>query len=131
MVEHGICDQCRDRKNPVTKENGGTLSRVTAGGKQSIADVHTACRAAWLNKNDAADYAGLEPVHPGAEIRKAGIMATEQIWEEAFKVGFKAGYINGRVAELAPSDIKTNAEAAYQVWLKEREPVTIGCGTST
>jgi hypothetical protein len=57
-------------------------------------------------------------------------MATKQIWEEAFNAGFKAGYANGRVGELAPSDIKTNAEVAYQLWLKEHQPLTIDCGTT-
>jgi len=57
-------------------------------------------------------------------------METKQICEEAFKAGFKAGYANGRAGELAPSDIKTNAEVAYKHWLKEHEPLTIDCGTT-
>ena len=61
MAELGICDQCKDRNNPVTAKNGGTLSRATETGKQWIADVHKDCKAEWLKKNGAADYAGLEP----------------------------------------------------------------------
>jgi hypothetical protein len=48
-------------------------------------------------------------------------MTTKQIWDEAFKAGFNAGYANGRASELTPSQTKTNAEAAYQHWLKENE----------
>jgi hypothetical protein len=63
--------------------------------------------------------------------REAG-MATKQIWEEAFKAGFKAGYANGRVAELNRTDIETNAEASYQHWWNEKrksEPPLIDSGT--
>jgi hypothetical protein len=46
-------------------------------------------------------------------------MATKPVSEnEVFKAGFKHGYTNGRVAELKPSDIEVNAEAAYQEWRK-------------
>jgi len=61
VVQHGICDHCKDVNNPVTEENGGTLSRMTGNVKQWVADVHEACKTAWLTKNGAADYAGLEP----------------------------------------------------------------------
>jgi hypothetical protein len=60
MAQHGICDQCKDVNNPVTKENGGTLSRVEGKKKMWIADVHGACKAEYLKKSGAADYAGLE-----------------------------------------------------------------------
>jgi hypothetical protein len=59
-------------------------------------------------------------------------MATKQIWEEAYKAGFKAGYANGRVGELARSDIETNAEAAYQQWWQKMQKsgtAVIDCGT--
>jgi len=61
MADHGICDQCKDRTKPVTAQTGGTLSRVTEDRKEWIADVHNDCKAEWLKKNGAADYAGLEP----------------------------------------------------------------------
>jgi hypothetical protein len=61
MAQHGICDQCKDANKPVTHENGGSLSTMTGGKKQWVADVHKDCKAAWLAKNGAADYAGLEP----------------------------------------------------------------------
>jgi len=62
MAEHGICDQCKDRNNPVTEKNGGSLTRRTSTGKQWIADVHEACKAEWLKKDGSSDYAGLEPI---------------------------------------------------------------------
>jgi hypothetical protein len=58
-------------------------------------------------------------------------METPQIWEEIFKAGYKAGCPKGR-GDLTPSDIDTNAEAAWQHWWKEMQksgtPV-IDCGT--
>ena len=47
-------------------------------------------------------------------------MAT-QIEKEAYKAGFKAGYANGRVAELTRADIETNAEAHYEEWRKKKD----------
>ena len=61
MTEHGICDQCKDRNNPVTAQNGGTLSRITGAQKVWIADVHTKCKDEWLNQHGAADFSGLPP----------------------------------------------------------------------
>jgi len=50
-------------------------------------------------------------------------MATKQIWEEAFKAGFKAGYANGLVGPLTQSQQDGNAEAEYRIWLKENESI--------
>ena len=61
MAQRGICDHCKDANNPVTEKNGGTLSQVVGKEKMWIADVHAACKAAWMRENGAADYAGLEP----------------------------------------------------------------------
>src|ERR1700682_6359690 len=55
MAEHRICDQCKDRDEPVTSENGGTLYRNGTW----TADVHTTCKEAWLTANGAADFARL------------------------------------------------------------------------
>ena len=61
MVEHGICDHCKDPKNPVTAKNGGTLSTRTGGRKTWVADIHTGCKDAWRKANGAAEFAGLDP----------------------------------------------------------------------
>jgi len=61
MPQRGICAVCKDASDPVSKDNGGTLSRTTGGIKQWVADVHKDCKAEWLRKNGAADYSGLEP----------------------------------------------------------------------
>ena len=57
MPQRGICDEC---SKPVTKEEGLELSRRTPEGKEWVADVHKECKAAWLKKKGAGDYAGLE-----------------------------------------------------------------------
>jgi hypothetical protein len=61
MAEHGICDQCKNPKNPVTAQNGGTLSTTTGAHKMWVADIHTACKDAWLKGHGAAEFAGLDP----------------------------------------------------------------------
>jgi hypothetical protein len=55
-----ICAQCKDLKNPVTVQNGGTLYRTAGGQKVRIADVHVKCKDAWLTANGGADFAGLQ-----------------------------------------------------------------------
>ena len=40
--------------------------------------------------------------------------------EEVFTEGFEAGIPNGRVENLTPQQIKDNAKAAYQEFLKKR-----------
>ncbi len=60
MAEHGICDQCKDRKKPVTAQNGGTLSSMADGQKIWVADVHESCKGAWLSANSKADFGGLQ-----------------------------------------------------------------------
>jgi hypothetical protein len=50
-------------------------------------------------------------------------MPNKPISEEAFIAGFRHGYTNGRVAEVAHSDIEGNAEAAYRIWSQERQKV--------
>jgi hypothetical protein len=56
-------------------------------------------------------------------------MLTKQIWEEAFRAGFRQGYKLGKTAVVEDSGVDANAEAAYQRWLKEHDPLTIDCGT--
>jgi hypothetical protein len=48
-------------------------------------------------------------------------MENTPISEEAFMAGFSHGYTNGRAGTLSPSDMETNAKAAYQIWLQERQ----------
>ena len=49
-------------------------------------------------------------------------MPNKQVLEEAFTAGFKHGYTNGLVGQLLPSDMETNAQAAYGFWWEENDP---------
>jgi hypothetical protein len=60
MARRGICVQCEDANNPVTSENGGSLSKTVGGQRMWVADIHRNCKEVWLTANGAADFAALE-----------------------------------------------------------------------
>jgi len=43
-------------------------------------------------------------------------MEEQDKWKEAFKAGFKQGYINAHVTELTLSQIEFKADAAFEHW---------------
>ncbi len=55
-------------------------------------------------------------------------MTTKPIWEEAFKDGYRQGYKLGKTAVVKDSGVDNNAEAAYQRWLKEHQPLILDTG---
>ena len=55
-------------------------------------------------------------------------MTTKPIWEEAFKDGYSQGYKLGKTAVVKDSGVDDKAEAAYQRWLKEHQPLILDTG---
>lgn len=56
-----VCNQCQDPHNPVTPENGGTITQQVGGFKTTLAHVHNSCKEAWAQAHGGTTFDALKP----------------------------------------------------------------------
>jgi hypothetical protein len=52
MAARGICDRCKDRSNPITRDNGIEFFKTIWGLREWVADVHIKCKNEWLKEHN-------------------------------------------------------------------------------